>query len=428
MSQLAQDEAKQFLKTDSNGSNLYDHLTETLMKLLVERPANSYEAFEDISASVKQAAFSDGGNNGPSAAAAAAAAAQSEWVAATVPATDGDEDASPEDPEGLQDLPDEAAMLEAAGFGFGREETVRLHAALKTLYGDPHNATNVRLWGRISGANGDYIVAEGEADADIEPTADLEGPDGANKFTYWVCGWAGGAWTKLPPVQASQIKCASLIKKTFSGDLNAPVTGYPPFPGNEANLLRAQIARISADTALVPSGLYDAEDEDNPGTLTQREEPEPSDDLTDLGAWCHFQQSLDAASGRCRKWEDPDAGDEDEAADEVEFNARDPLASAGDDDEGVWAVRTVGKMAAVRSLEWPGAVAVGYGGRFVNLYVGYGHKYSATPYQPQLPPVMRSEYTVGEEVEEEDTAARLIEAEDVITEPAKPEEEEEDDE
>ena len=98
----AQDEAKQFLKTDSNGSNLYDHLTETLMKLLVERPANSYEAFEDISASVKQAAFSDGGNDGPSAAAAAAAAAQSEWVAATVPATDGDEDAAPEDPEGQQ--------------------------------------------------------------------------------------------------------------------------------------------------------------------------------------------------------------------------------------------------------------------------------------------------------------------------------------
>ena len=41
---------------------------------------------------------------------------------------------------------------------------------------------------------------------------------------------------------------------------------------------------------------------------------------------------------------------------------------------------------------------------------------------------MRSEYTVGEEVEEDDTAARLVEAEDVITEPAKPEEEEEEDE
>ena len=39
---------------------------------------------------------------------------------------------------------------------------------------------------------------------------------------------------------------------------------------------------------------------------------------------------------------------------------------------------------------------------------------------------MRTEYAITEETAEEDTTARLLEAEDVITEPAKPEEEEED--
>ncbi len=46
-------ELRQILKEDASGKNLYDHLTETLMKLLIERPANAYDSFENISASVK---------------------------------------------------------------------------------------------------------------------------------------------------------------------------------------------------------------------------------------------------------------------------------------------------------------------------------------------------------------------------------------
>ena len=43
------------------------------------------------------------------------------------------------------------------------------------------------------------------------------------------------------------------------------VISYPPFPGNEANYLRAQIARISCSTHVSPQGFYifeEDEDED----------------------------------------------------------------------------------------------------------------------------------------------------------------------
>lgn len=37
---------------------------------------------------------------------------------------------------------------------------------------------------------------------------------------------------------------------------------YPPFPGNEANYLRAQIARISAGTHISPLGFYQFDEEE----------------------------------------------------------------------------------------------------------------------------------------------------------------------
>lgn len=55
---------------------------------------------------------------------------------------------------------------------------------------------------------------------------------------------AGKPWKKLPNVTPQQLTAARKIKKFFTGRLDAPVVSYPPFPGNESNYLRAQIARI----------------------------------------------------------------------------------------------------------------------------------------------------------------------------------------
>ena len=46
-------ELRQILKEDASGKNVYDHLTETLMKILIERPKDAYDSFELISAQVK---------------------------------------------------------------------------------------------------------------------------------------------------------------------------------------------------------------------------------------------------------------------------------------------------------------------------------------------------------------------------------------
>merc|ERR1711976_48846 len=83
-----------------------------------------------------------------------------------------------------------------------------------------------------------------------------ENRTGANKKTYFVCNDPGKLWIKLPPVTPAQISTARKIKKFLTGRLDAPVVSYPPFPGNEANYLRAQIARISAGTHISPLGFY----------------------------------------------------------------------------------------------------------------------------------------------------------------------------
>lgn len=49
------EEAKAFLKQEcADGTNLYDHLSDVLLKILVERPENLSDSFEFISSAVKQ--------------------------------------------------------------------------------------------------------------------------------------------------------------------------------------------------------------------------------------------------------------------------------------------------------------------------------------------------------------------------------------
>jgi radial spoke head protein 4A len=54
---------------------------------------------------------------------------------------------------------------------------------------------------------------------------------------------------------------ARKIRKYLTGNLEAPIVSYPPFPGKEENYLRAQIARISAGTHISPNGFYKFDEE-----------------------------------------------------------------------------------------------------------------------------------------------------------------------
>ena len=49
---------------------------------------------------------------------------------------------------------------------------------------------------------------------------------------------------------------ARKIRSFFTGCLSSPIRGYPPFPGEEKDYLRAQIARITATTHISPTGFY----------------------------------------------------------------------------------------------------------------------------------------------------------------------------
>jgi len=52
------------------------------------------------------------------------------------------------------------------------------------------------------------------------------------------------------------ITAARPIKHYLTGDLTAEVTPYPPFPGQEAAFLRAQVGRIASATVVCPGGFF----------------------------------------------------------------------------------------------------------------------------------------------------------------------------
>ena len=52
-----------------------------------------------------------------------------------------------------------------------------------------------------------------------------------------------------------------MIKHICTGNLNATIDSNPPFPGKERHFLRAQIARITHGTVIIPKGLLELDEE-----------------------------------------------------------------------------------------------------------------------------------------------------------------------
>jgi radial spoke head protein 4A len=175
----------------------------------------------------------------------------------------------------VDDIIGDMGMLEQAGVGLGQEATFRLYTSLKKLAkSKPTEA--VHFFGIIRGTVSDYYVAEasykerdagpgdepkGEGEEAPAPAVDPVFPPredvatgepetwltNPNQYVYFVCSNPGPAavWKRLPDVLPKHIALARRVRRLFSGDLNATVLDVvPPFPGTEAHLLRAQIARI----------------------------------------------------------------------------------------------------------------------------------------------------------------------------------------
>jgi radial spoke head protein 4A len=80
-------------------------------------------------------------------------------------------------------------------------------------------------------------------------------------YSYFVTHDVLEDWFELPLITPEQVVEARNIKYIFSGDLNKEVVSYPPFPGKEKHLLKAQIVRISSASVLCPRGLYKVNDD-----------------------------------------------------------------------------------------------------------------------------------------------------------------------
>lgn len=408
--------AKAFLQKKNGPVSVYDHLTELILKIITDKPDDAVGVFEHLSALVKQNTFSASAapEGGESKVDAVDAAATADWAAAAGKVLTAPEPADGVDEPGpVQDLVDEANYLEWAGVNLGRTETFRLHLAMKHLAASTP-VQNLRLWGKVLGKGGDYFVAEGaleeegEEDAKDEDGTVHEAPGtGANRFAYWACSYAGGPWTRLPNVTPAQVRGAGEIRRFFSGDLEAEVGGHPPFPGKEKEYLRAVIARITADTVISPAGVFTADEEDESGTTII---PNPDEEfevgaLNEAGGWTHHMLPINKL-GRTtpnpaklddegEPIEDPDAPEPPEVLKSIE------------EEEGAWSLRQLpasgmaegaeSGLVAVRNLAWPGAVTVGFGKRFANVYVGYGTPYSATVFAPAVPFGAAAEYDINDE-------------------------------
>ncbi|XP_004422305.1 PREDICTED: radial spoke head protein 4 homolog A isoform X1 [Ceratotherium simum simum] len=477
MLEIAIQNAKAYLlKTSSkSGLNTYDHLSNMLSKILDEHPENAVDIIENISQDVKMAHFSkklDTLQDECEMLPIYEIAEKQKALFLQGNLEGADQELEDEIAEiSLPNVMESAFYFEQAGVGLGTDETYRIFLALKQLT-DTHPIQRCRFWGKILGLEMNYIVAEvefregedeeeleeedvteerdnGNSDADEDelPKSFYKAPQaipkeesrtGANKYVYFVCNEPGRPWVKLPSVTPAQIVIARKIKKFFTGRLDTPIVSYPPFPGNESNYLRAQIARISAGTHVSPLGFYqfgeeegEEEEEVEGGRDSFEENPDFEgvrviDLVESLSNWVHHVQHI-LPQGRCN-WFNPiqkseeEEEEEDEEKEEeekgeepdyIEQEVGPPLLTPVSEDLEIqnippWTTRLSSHLipqyavAVLRSNLWPGAYAFSNGKKFENFYIGWGHKYSPDSYTPPAPPSVYQEYPSGPAITEMD--------------------------
>uniref|UniRef100_H3BAM5 Radial spoke head component 4A n=1 Tax=Latimeria chalumnae TaxID=7897 RepID=H3BAM5_LATCH len=432
--ELAIQNAKAYMQTASTKSNLslYEHLARVLTKILDERPNNAVDVFEDISKDMKRSMFVKKldtlREERDLSLAIKLAEIQKDLFFRPEEEREQEEEVM-ESP--LPNIMELAYYFEQAGIGLSQEEMYRIFLALKFLV-DSQPLQRCRFWGKILGIGANYLVAEvefreGEDEGELEeegeelekegiedvdaeekegeeqdepPKSTYKPPpvipkeeagSGTNRYTYFVCTEPGKPWIKLPAVTPTQIVAARKIKKFLTGQLDAPVISYPPFPGTEINYLRAQIARISAGTQVSPTGFYqfgEEEAEEEEGAIRENYEENPdfeglplAEMIESLSSWVHHTQHI-LPQGRC-SWFNPVQKDEEEfeemeeeereeEPDEPEPEVGPPLLTPLSEDIEIndtppWATKLSSTLvpqyaiAVLRSILWPGAYAFGIG-------------------------------------------------------------------
>ncbi|KAF5843246.1 radial spokehead-like protein [Dunaliella salina] len=440
---MADADAIAFLQkqTTADGTSLYGHLTRVLSKVLGEKPNEAVDLLE-TSLLVKKTAF-EAQESAPLVPVSATADAAKTVATATL---FGNPDL-PIDPETGEPIESEATndyeaedvvgngrLFDALGVGLGTHEMYNIALTLKKLGEDPKRGVqNVRFFGKFFGLYADYYVFETTInDMPTIPEAPegsvpYEDNTGTNEHVYFVCNYLGGPMTQLPIVTPDQIKAARLLKKLLTGRLDSLVSTYPLFPGNEANYLRAQIARIACTTVLAPNGQFTTNDENEPEP-NEEFEGLPGRDLAETSNWVHKLPHI-KKQGRCvvHKREEPEDDENFEFTEEEQEEGPEPLTSVEDDtpiadgspawtplysssNEGVKY-----QVGGLRSNLWPGAYVSGKDKQSASIYVGWGIKNA--PFVPLPPPDIAQEFDQA-----------LVESLELPPKPEEPEEKEEEEE
>ncbi|TPX30627.1 hypothetical protein SmJEL517_g05852 [Synchytrium microbalum] len=317
--------AKAYLQqSDGKKGSIFEHLTQTVMKILDRRPSNPVDVIENISAEVKRSKFRVENPNAPTALRTATdeskvvALAQEKYEIFKPKENDLEE--NPEAGE-IPDIMDLATLWEWSGFTLGTQTDTQTLALSIRSFVNTRPLKSVRVWGKIFGTSKNYIIIEGElkegepdeegdqanqmyrAESGAASPTDAEHAEspGAEKDDKFLEGTddgeflpkpkqkvvpplrkeervgvnngeslmhrmflqiAGGPWTRLPDVSPEKLQAARKIRKFLTGDLKRKIVSYPPFDGSEAQYLRCQIARISAATVASPAGYYTADPEE----------------------------------------------------------------------------------------------------------------------------------------------------------------------
>jgi len=403
--------AKAYLQDPGvDGVSLYGHLTEVLATMLDNKTADPLSALESISMKVKGTHFTAESTKPPEPPSVEPVTETSLWHSAsnklltdTAPKEGDEPNADMHNPN----LVEESAYFATAGVGLPAEETYRVYMSLHKLQQDKQ-LTTIRFFGKILGTAKDYFVAEAtypaaEDEGEPPPAGAVpieEKGSGCNMFVYYATNDPSGEWTELPMVTPEQLVASTMIRKLFTGDLNAPVRAYPPFPGKEKEYLRAQIARITSATVLCPKGKFSiGEDEPNKVQPTEEYVPLPPSAFLTPSSWCHYHMGI-LGIGRTTHPPKEEEEEADEDAPKKEVPVLEPeVAPLTPISADLWSLTASSHMGAgctvhmARSLRWPGAYCamVMKEDKSSNLYIGYGHEMLSSPYTMPPPPPVQSE-------------------------------------
>lgn len=311
----------------------------------------------------------------------------------------------------VPDIMTEARMFQWAGVGFDMEEWYLIHKAVKNL-AIQTKCTKIRFWGKLLCSKKDLYVIEMKANADenYDPIAgeELRG-EGINSYIYWVSSDLIGEWVKLPDLKGEHIAGAKKIKKTLTGDLEENVDSYPFFEAKESFLIRAQIARISASTIIVPKGVYKESEANARDIETADEAAVPGyTELKSPENWAHLNAAI-LNSGRTKHILPPGTANAEEEMDKL--TQAEPLIARlrgiNEDEKfgsyaSAWQMRVYGdeqqyalappktgtapySVLAFRPYKWPGAITVYQSGMWQSLYIGSGVAQGGDSFQPVGP-------------------------------------------